>query len=174
MDKKGLERNGNVFELRVCRYLHSRYGAKAVVLHNREVWSEYLGTDTQIDVILILPKGVFVIEAKGWRDWVRGEYNDFHWKGKSLHPDIMRVFSPVYQNFIHIRSLRNAIRKVGVEPPYFHNLVCFPDGTSIQSNCREVCNLSNLGVQIDELCRISTLNLNVERVTMLIEKVCSK
>ena len=167
MNREVQEFNGNYFELEVYGILQKAF-PNSIIIHNKELYSNFLGKNTQIDLILIDRRGVFVIEAKGWREWIRGEYADFIWTGKSRAASVMKVKSPVNQNFLHIRTLRNAIRKRGYEPPEFHNLVVVPDDTSIMSKCLELCNTSSIVPKIQSLMSKSELCLCVEQLSELI------
>ena len=171
-DRRQLEFNGTIFENIINRELASRY-SDAIVLPNVTLWSDFLEKNTQIDLLLIHPRGVFVIEAKSWRYYVIGEYGDTHWQGKSSNLKVMSTFNPVNQNMIHIRALRNAIRtKCGVEPINFVNIVCFPDGTKIKSKCSEVCNLSLLTEKIDEIILGRPIVIDTAKYLSLITSVC--
>ena len=99
-DRHVLEFNGTVFESAISRLLKRKY-PEAVVLSDLSIFSDFLDKDTQIDVLMIHPRGVFVIEAKGWRKWVRGEYSDTVWQGVSSQMSIMTRPSPINQNRIH-------------------------------------------------------------------------
>lgn len=172
-DRRILELNGTIFENRVASYLHHRYPA-CEVLQNRTLFSDFLGKDTQIDLIMVSTKGVFVIEAKGWRKWVKGDYDDHLWSGQSSQANVITTFSPVNQNIIHIRALRNAIRMTfGVEPVSFCNCVCFPDGTDIYSDCSEIVNLSRLGLLMDKLMISNGFHVDVNQYVNWIDTVCS-
>lgn len=170
-DRRALEFNGMAFEHTITKYLRHRY-PDAVILNNRSLFSKYLGKVTQIDVIMVHANGVFVLEAKGWRRWVKGGYDDEQWTGQSLSSNTILAFNPINQNIVHIRSLRNTIRtSFGVDIEPFENIVCFPDGTVIESQCREVCNLSMLGVLIDSIMLKRKYHINVDKYAELICKV---
>lgn len=170
MSRSDLEMSGGLFEVSISGYLSRKYpGAR--VLQNLELYSHQLGKDTQVDIVLVHQKGIFVIEAKNWSSWIRGSYNDFRWTGKSRKKDLLRVFSPVNQNAIHIRALRNGMRVKGIAVPVFHNIVCFPDGTALYTNCEEVCNFSYLSYLIDGKIEQSTLNIDVNRYAVLLESL---
>ena len=62
-ERKVLEYNGSVFENTIARNLARRY-PDAIIIQNRQLYSDFLKNDTQIDLILILSKGIFVIEAR--------------------------------------------------------------------------------------------------------------
>lgn len=150
MNRQVLEFNGNVFETAVQQTL-AREFPDAVILHDKKVYSSYLKKDTQIDLVMIDSYGVFVIEAKGWKQWIKGNVGDVYWSGKSQGKDPMKVFSPLDQNFIHVRALRNSVRRLGYEPPIFWNVLCVPDGIAIYSDCDMLCNRSMLAHVIRRL-----------------------
>ncbi|MEY8333124.1 nuclease-related domain-containing protein [Lachnospiraceae bacterium 47-T17] len=154
MDRKILEYNGTLFENEITRYLYANF-PNISVIQNKQLFSAYLRKDTQIDVIAVCDFGVFIIEAKNWKQWIKGEYDDTMWVGKSNSRDAMRVMNVYNQNFIHIRALRNRIRALGLEPVPFNNIICVPDGIQIFSGCKEICTLSGLR---DLMKRQSTIN----------------
>ena len=144
MNRQVLEYNGSLFETEIARYLYAHFkGIKVIV--DKSTFSAYLRKDTQIDVIAVCDFGIFVIEAKNWKAWIKGEYNDTKWAGKSSGRDAMVVYNVVDQNFIHVRALRNRLRAQQVPLVPFHSIVCVPDGTQVISRCSEICNLSELG-----------------------------
>ena len=160
---------GDSFEYTVMDVVRAAF-PDAILLHNRSAFSAFLDNDTQIDVIAISSSGVFVIEAKNWAYWIKGTYDDYQWTGKSRDQKIMTVFNPVHQNFIHIRTIRNALRGIGLNPPAFQNIVVVPDGTEIVGNCEEVVNLSVLPRRIKSLAIANSINVqemkqNIMKVT---------
>lgn len=163
---------GETFEFKLMAML--RYSMpNAVILHDLQLQSNYLGKDTQIDLVVVDKSGVFVIEAKNWKHWIKGDYNDSKWNGLTSDRRTITVFSPFEQNFLHIRTLRNAIRTKGVEPIEFHNIVVLPDGVDIYSNCREVVNLSRLPLVINSLKNVRD-TVNVKQYANLIRGVTHK
>lgn len=142
-NRRGLLLTGETFEFRLMSVIKGIF-PDAVVLHDLHLESVYLGKETQIDVVVVSSSGIFVLEAKNWKFWIKGDYDDFEWSGLTAERKIITVFNPYHQNFIHIRALRNAIRQKGVNPVEFKNLIVLPDGTEIESNCTEVVNLSKL------------------------------
>ena len=159
LDRAHLEALGEAFELEVLNLLRMKY-PNGRFFHNVELYSAYLGKDTQIDLMMLTDNGVYVIEAKNWVGFIRGTYNDKYWQGRSRSQNTMQVFSPINQNDIHIRALRNALRCNGVNPPIFSSIVVVPDGTAIQSNCAEVINKSKLLVKINSMERDSKIKID--------------
>lgn len=173
-DRKVLEFNGTVFERTIMKYLQSHYPT-AVILHDRELYSDFLGKPTQFDLVMIHEKGVFVIEAKSWRRWIRGSQNEDKWSGMGSITNVMDVFSPVNQNFIHIRTLRNAIRReLNEEPVLFNNVVCLPDETVLDTDCENVVHLSRLGLWIDKAMIKDNVTIDPQEYRQWIEAVTIK
>lgn len=168
--RKVLEMNGNLFESRVVRVLQESE-QDATVLHNVSVFSKFLEKDTQIDAILVHRKGLIVVEAKNWTDVVKGGYNDRVWISSSNNGGPITTYSPIDQNFIHMRALRNAFRQVKYYPPEMHSVIVFPDGARIESNCDEVCTLSQLPVRVRQILRESDRNYNIELCMSLLRKI---
>ena len=86
----------------------------------------------------------------------------------------MTVFNPYDQNIIHVRALRNAIRRRGGKPVIFHNLVVLPDGTEIYSDCKDVVNSSQLPKAIARMKKSADVNLDKKAYIEMIRGVtCS-
>lgn len=70
---------------------------------------------TEIDVLLISRKGIFVFESKNYSGWIFGDDKSKIWtqtlpqgKGKSKK---IKFFNPVFQNNVHIKYLKSIIDK---------------------------------------------------------------
>lgn len=161
---------GETFEFIIMSLIRSKF-PESIILHDIHLYSYYLNAITQIDIIVICRNGVFVIEAKNWKHWIKGDYEDFKWTGLTDNRKVIEVFNTYNQNLIHIRELRNAIRRNGWEPVEFHNLIVIPDGTTIQSNCSEI-------VSLHQMCEIIKMTktdceVNKEEVATQINAVAS-
>lgn len=143
MDRKKLEYKGNLFENYIAVELSNKFPSAKFIL-NKELYSPFLQKDTQIDLIMVTDKVVYVIEAKNWSDYIKGTYNDVHWKGKG-NSQAMNTYNPVNQNAIHIRALRNKLSKAGV--PYdipIKSFIIVPESCQLITTCTEVCHLSEI------------------------------
>lgn len=162
-DRSVLELNGNWFERVVHQYLLESY-PEAKLIFGKKLYSKYLEKETQIDLIMVHPNAVIVLEVKAWQKWIKGNYNDSHWFGQSSGVNVMKTISPIDQNFLHVRALRNAIRRKGVNPSMFYSVICLPDGTDIISDCKELCNLSRVKTFINGVLQKSTLCMDVNNM----------
>lgn len=169
MDRKKAVLQGSLFELNAISALQEKF-PDAIFFNNVTVYSHVLQKDTQVDVIMLHSKGIFVIELKDWRDYIEGEYNDVYWAGKGRAKSTLDVFNPLDQNFIHCRALWLKAFDAGVHLAPFYNFVCVPNGTQVYSQCKEVMNLDSLINAISRCIIKSSFNFDL---FSLYSKVCS-
>ena len=71
------------------------------------------GTTTEIDVLMICPRGIIVFESKNYSGWIFGNENHKTWtqtlSGKYGHSQKFNFFNPIMQNKHHIKYLRKFI-----------------------------------------------------------------
>lgn len=96
---------------------------------------------TEIDVLMISSKGVFVFESKNYSGWIFGNDNKKYWyqtlptgRGKSRK---IKFYNPVFQNNTHIKYLKSLI---GDQVPVY-SIITFS----------ERCTLKNVNVQSSEV-----------------------
>jgi hypothetical protein len=82
------------------------------------------GGFSQIDIVVITGVGIIVIEVKHFNGWVYGMGNRNKWVqvfnyGKNKYS----FYNPVFQNDLHIQSLKNKINSIGNLP--FYSLIVF-------------------------------------------------
>lgn len=88
---------------------------------------------TEIDVLLITAKGLFVFESKNYSGWIFGDENKRNWyqtlpqgKGKS-HKE--SFYNPIMQNQTHIKHLKALL---GESIP-MHSIITFSDRCTLKS-----------------------------------------
>lgn len=71
------------------------------------------GETTEIDVLMICPKGIFVFESKNYSGWIFGNENQRYWtqvlptgRGRSKKE---KFYNPIMQNRGHIKHLKSII-----------------------------------------------------------------
>ena len=83
---------------------------------------------TEIDVIMITPKGIFVFEAKHYAGNIYGDVNQRNWLyylGNQKHS----FYNPIMQNKGHIKALMDELQ---LESKYFGSVVIFPDDVTLK------------------------------------------
>lgn len=115
------------------------------------------GETTEIDVLMICTKGVFVFESKNYSGWIFGNENQKNWyqtlpagKGRS-HKE--QFYNPIMQNNSHIKYLKVLI---GEQVP-MRSIIVFSDrctlkSIQIKSNDISVINRYNVAPIVSGIC----------------------
>ena len=82
----------------------------------------------QIDHVVVSRYGVFVIETKNYKGWIRGSVNSEHWV-QTLRGNKNELYNPLLQNNGHIRALS---RMLNLDESNFFSIVAFSDDARIK------------------------------------------
>ena len=122
---------GKLGEYHIYKYLRNLEKSGSKFLFNVYIPKEN-GETTEIDVLLITEKGVFVFESKNYSGWIFGDENQRYWtqtlpqgRGKS-HKE--KFFNPIMQNATHIKHLKAII---GDDIPYF-SIIAFSERCTLK------------------------------------------
>ncbi len=137
------------------------FGYKGKVLRNIYIPKDD-GTTTEIDLLFITCKGIFVIESKNYIGYIFGTDTNQHWtvcvyKGKGFwgqnKTQKFRFFNPIKQNKFHIKWLKNYLSS-DIE---MFSCIVFSDNCELKSidisssTATIVCNGSALNHSIRKL-----------------------
>ena len=78
------------------------------------------GSTSEIDVLYITQKGIFVFESKNCSGWIFGKESDQYWTVSLPNGQKNKLYNPIRQNRSHIKWLR---RYLGKEIPMFSIIV---------------------------------------------------
>ena len=120
-DAEGTGRFGEGLAAGQLKRLSRRLG-EGKVLRNVYVPKEGGGT-SEIDVLFITSRGVFVIESKNYSGWIFGREEDRYWTQCLQSGQKNRFYNPVLQNRGHLKWLR---RTLGEDVPLY-SLVVFSE-----------------------------------------------
>lgn len=81
-----------------------RVNGNKKILTNVYVPKETGGT-TEIDVVMIHEKGIYVIESKNYSGWIYGDEKNKNWTQTFKNGKKEKFYNPVWQNQTHIRHL---------------------------------------------------------------------
>ncbi|MGL4108434.1 nuclease-related domain-containing protein [Clostridium sp. LP20] len=88
---------------------------------------------TQVDHVVVCPKGIFVIETKNYDGWIYGSDNQKYWT-QVIYKNKNKFYNPVWQNKGHISAIRQKIIGIGNLPIY--SIVAFGGGCTLKKiNC---------------------------------------
>lgn len=112
--KERIGKRGETLTVRELELVHL-FGRKGKTLQNLYLPKDNGGT-SEIDVVYITQKGIFVIESKNYSGWIFGNENDQYWTASLPNGNKNQFYNPVKQNRTHIKWLRNI---VGEEVPLY-------------------------------------------------------
>ena len=123
---------GKYGEYLIYKYLKSYEKQGAKFLFNAYIPTNK-NTTTEIDVIMICSKGIFVFESKNYSGWIYGNENSVYWyqtlpMGRSGIRK-QEFYNPIMQNQTHIKHLKVL---VGEYVPYY-SFVVFSERCELKS-----------------------------------------
>jgi len=170
MNREALDASGTQFELAVCQQIRTQLGNTRFI-HNKALYSPWLKCKTQIDVLAVTDRCVFVIECKNWKNAIKGNLDARVWTGIAANKHNMTVINVYDQNMMHERALQVAYYKeYGVFLPLVP-LIVVPDSTEVKSDCECIYHFSQMPRAIKLLCYDREVSLNVGEVTKRLGKV---
>ena len=117
-DEKWVGKRGEKLTERELR-LVSLFGRKGKTLRNVYIPKEN-GETSEIDVMYLTQKGIFVFESKNYSGWIFGDEDQQNWTVSLPNKQKNQFYNPIRQNKTHIKWLR---AYVGDEVPLFSIIV---------------------------------------------------
>lgn len=73
----------------------------------RNIYVPHKGRTSEIDVLIIHEKGIFVLESKNYSGWIFGSENQGYWTQSLPNRQKNKFYNPIKQNRTHITALSN-------------------------------------------------------------------
>ncbi len=71
----------------------------------RNIYIPYRGSTTEIDVMMVHEKGIFVFESKNYGGWIFGSADALKWTQSLPNGEKHQFYNPIKQNASHITAL---------------------------------------------------------------------
>ena len=166
---------------RFGEYLTYKYLKKFETYGAKFLFNVYIpkedGETTEIDVLMINSKGLFVFESKNYSGWIFGNESQKNWyqtlpkgKGKS-HKE--PFYNPIIQNRSHIKHLEALI---GEQIP-MHSIIVFSERCTlkhitVKDNEIKVINRNNVFSTVSDICNtVPSDLLSADEITELYNKL---
>ena len=142
-----LSDTGKYGEYLTYKYLKEFENRGATFLFNIYVPKKEEET-TEIDVLMISQKGLFVFESKNYSGWIFGNDSQRYWyqtlpSGRSSHKE--KFYNPVFQNNTHVKYLKSLL---GNQIPVY-SIIIFSDR----------CTLKNITIHNSKVIVINRFNV---------------
>lgn len=95
------------------------FGRKGKVLRNVYLPKDN-GETSELDVIFITQKGIFIFESKNYSGWIFGDEKSKNWTSMLPNKQKNQFFNPIMQNRTHLKWMKNF---VGNDIPLFSIIV---------------------------------------------------
>ena len=95
------------------------------------VYVENNGNYTEIDVIALTDKGIYVMESKNYKGWIYGRADDTNWTQCFKNGEKYKFYNPVKQNEGHINKLSQYL---GIERNKMFSFIIFSDLCTLKSD----------------------------------------
>ena len=95
------------------------------------------GETSEIDVVFITQKGIFVIESKNYSGWIFGDEKSYYWTSVLPNKQKNKFYNPIKQNATHIKWLGEY---VGKDIPLF-SIIAFSERCELKKITVEDCNV---------------------------------
>lgn len=135
------------------------------------------GDTSEIDLLFITTKGIFVIESKNYSGWIFGDDKSVNWTVTLPNGMKNRLYNPILQNKTHMKWLAEYI---GDEIPLFSLIVfserCELKSITISENDVKVIKRNQLKKTVDELwdSHIDVLDhVRVDEIYSTLKKLAS-
>lgn len=79
---------------------------------------------TEIDIILIVEQGIFVIESKNYSGWIFGGAEQYKWTQSLNRNTKTKFYNPIKQNETHIKALSDYLK---IDQKFFHSYIVFSE-----------------------------------------------
>ena len=86
------------------------FGRDGMILRNLYLPKDN-GETSEIDLLFITQKGIFVIESKNYSGWIFGSDKDQYWTQMLPNKQKNRFYNPIKQNQTHIKWLQNYLNE---------------------------------------------------------------
>ena len=128
-NKKGKQREVLTYEQRIgkwgealtekeLQYVNRKINEKGKILRNVYL-PKYNGETSEVDVVFITQKGIFVFESKNYSGWIFGNERNEYWT-VTLPNEKNQFYNPVMQNRTHLKWMKEF---VGEDIPLFSIIV---------------------------------------------------
>lgn len=156
---------GNRGEFLTYRELE-KLGGYSKILANVYIPKDNGGT-SEIDLIFIHQRGIYVIESKNYSGWIFGDEKNKNWMQTFENGYKQPFYNPIWQNNTHIKHLNNYLDEQ--DRKHFKSIIVFSERCKIKkmnmiSKDLEVVKREDLYNTLDTMLDRSKVNLSFKEI----------
>lgn len=89
------------------------------------------GKTSQIDHLVLTPKGIFVIETRNYSGWIFGSETSYNWT-QVIYKRKQKFYNPIKQNEGHIKALMHYLGEKSLSNVPIHSVIVFNDEVTLK------------------------------------------
>lgn len=129
-------KKGKSGEEKIINNIKNNFDIYFKIINNTEI--EINNKKTEIDIILILSTGIYIIESKNFSGFIEGKINDNKWiqkfyNNKTKSFSIYTFMNPINQNNYHIDMIS---KDMNINKDIFRSYIIFSDNIKIPKNLK--------------------------------------
>lgn len=170
-ETKEIVKRGQIGEYKICQNLEFLKEYNCKILTNLYIPTSS-GKTTEIDIVLITHKGIFVIESKNYKGWIYGNAKQKMWLQTFSNGTKKEFYNPLWQNYNHIKELKTLLKKDYL----INSVIAFSDECELKKIPKDNANTfitsySNVASKIIELCNFIPSNQLTEKEMDAVYKI---
>ena len=121
-----IKHNGDVgaYGEYLTQYLFNSVRFKGYYKTLQNIYVPYKDSTSEIDVLVVHKKGIYVIESKNYSGWIFGSENQQQWTQMLNKNAKERFYNPIRQNKTHIKALSEYLQ---IEPSKMKSYIVFSE-----------------------------------------------
>ena len=108
----------------LTQYLFNSVRFKGYYKTLQNIYVPYKDSTSEIDVLVVHKKGIYVIESKNYSGWIFGSENQQQWTQMLNKNAKERFYNPIRQNKTHIKALSEYLQ---IEPSKMKSYIVFSE-----------------------------------------------
>jgi len=130
------------------------------------------GKLTEIDIIAVSNKGIFVIESKNYSGWIFGSEQNANWVQTLPNGFKTKFYNPIWQNNSHVKALKGLLKEYE-EIKYFSMIVfserCELKGIESKSENLHIIKRSSLNNAITKVLSEEVQSINDQNLEKIVK-----
>lgn len=151
--------------------LVSLFGCNGKALRNIYIPKDN-GETTEIDLVFITAKGIYVIESKNYSGWIFGDEKSMYWTAMLPNGEKNQFYNPIKQNKTHIKWLSQYLKN---EIPMFSMIVfserCELKKVLVDNSNIKVIKRGRLNAEVRNIWNMSDSKLGEDQIRDIYEKL---
>lgn len=130
----------------------------------------HTGKSTEIDLVFLTDRKIYVIESKNYNGKIYGNIFDKNWRVQYRNGKTYTLYNPIMQNKTHVNAISNHLI---IPENLLESVVVFGDGAELGDMCENCINTRNLADYIIKSYKKSGTRLTEQEINTISQQLGS-